>query len=146
MSKKFEFRLQKVLDIRAKDEEEAKIKFSEIQSQKIKIENKLKTLKNDYEKYSRQGICENIIDQKITMNYLNSLSNTIREVGSELSKTCEELENLRFNLIDKQVDRKSLQNLKEKKHKEFIKEEKLKEQIINDEFAIINFVRKKHAI
>jgi flagellar protein FliJ len=143
MSKNFKFRLQKVLDIRVRDEEEVKIKFSEIQSRKIKIENQLKTLKSDYDRYSRQGISGNIVNQKITINYLGALNNTIRDISSELSKACEELENLKSELINKQVDRKSLEKLKDQKHKEFLKEEDMKEQIINDEFAIISFARKQ---
>jgi flagellar FliJ protein len=143
MSKNFKFRLQKVLDIRVRDEEEVKIKFSEIQSRKIKIENNLKTLKGDYDRYSRQGICENIVNQKITINYLGALNNTIRDISLELNKACEELENLKSELINKQVDRKSLEKLKDQKHKEFLKEEDMKEQIINDEFAIISFARKQ---
>jgi flagellar protein FliJ len=143
MSKKFSFRLQKVLDIRVKDEEEVKIRFSEIQSRKIKIEDKLKTLKSDYDRYSRQGICENIVNQKITINYLGALNNTIRDISSEFNKACEELENLKSELINRQVERKSLEKLKEQKYTEFLKEEDMKEQIINDEFAIISFARKQ---
>lgn len=143
MSKKFSFRLQKVLDIRVKDEEEVKIRFSEIQSRKIKIEHKLKALKSDYDRYSRKGICENIVNQKITMNYLGALNNTIRDISSELIKACEELENLKSELINRQVERKSLEKLKEQKYTEFLKEEDMKEQIINDEFAIISFARKQ---
>ena len=143
MIKNFKFRLQKVLDIRIRDEEEAKIKFSEIQLRKIKVENKLKTLKDDYYKYSRQGISGTIVNQKITLNYLGALNNTIRDIGLELSEICEELEKLKSDLINKQVERKSLEKLKEQQYDEFLKEEDMKEQKANDEFSIINFIRKQ---
>ena len=46
----FKFRLQKVLDIKVKNEEESKIKYSKIQNEKRIVEEELKALKQNYKK------------------------------------------------------------------------------------------------
>ena len=51
MGKGYKFSLQKVLEIREEKEEESKRLFSESQSNKIKTENELNSLKDQYENY-----------------------------------------------------------------------------------------------
>ena len=50
------------------------------------------------------------------------------------------------NFIEKQINRKSLETLKENKLTKLRKEEERKEQIENDEFALYAYIRNKKKI
>ena len=119
----FKFRLQRVLDIKIKNEEESKIKYSKAQNEKRVVEKELDDLKQMYKKYENEIDVEDHISRIITFNYLNSLSNNINIKSNELSKKEELLNEARFNL-----------------HK---KKEELKEQATNDEFGMYSFLRHK---
>lgn len=140
---KFEFRLQKVLDIKVKSEEESKIRYSRAQNEKRIVEAELKSLEQNYNKYANEINIEDIVKRKITSNYLNSLSNTINVKSNELIKREDLLVEARLDLLNKQVERKSLEKLKENKFKLYKKTEEQKEQATNDEFGMYSFLRKK---
>ncbi|MGL5331053.1 MAG: flagellar export protein FliJ [Peptostreptococcaceae bacterium] len=140
---KFKFRLQKVLDIKVKNEEEVKIKYSKTQGEKVIVEKELESLKSNYDKYSNINKIDDVITQKITANYLNSLSYSIDLANKELQEKQRELKEVKEELINKQIERKSLEKLKENKFKSYKKEEERKEQNENDEFAIYSYFRNR---
>ncbi|MCC0641098.1 flagellar export protein FliJ [Clostridioides sp. ES-S-0001-03] len=146
LDKNFKFRLQKVLDLKMKDEEKIKMEFAKIQQKKIDIENNLENLESNYIKYSISKNNDSIQNQKITINYLLALNNSIKDLSEELDKSTNELEKARKQLIDKQIERKSLEKLKEKKYGQYYKEENLKEQKTNDEFASMSYLRKRQVL
>lgn len=139
----FKFKLQKVLDIKLSNEEESKLKYSKVECEKRLIEEDLKNLRSDYNKYSNVKNIEDIVTQKITSNYLNSLSNLIDDTNEKLIRKEEKLREAREDLLNRQIDRKSLEKIKEKKYKLHKKEEDFKEQAINDEFAVFSYYRRK---
>lgn len=139
----FKFKLQKVLDIKLSNEEESKLKYSKVEGEKKSIEEDLKNLRSDYNKYSNVENIEDIVTQKITSNYLNSLSSLIDDTNEKLIRKEEKLREAREDLLNKQIDRKSLEKIKEKKYKLHKKEEDLKEQAINDEFSVFSYYRSK---
>nr|WP_114108805.1 flagellar export protein FliJ [Clostridioides difficile] len=146
MDKNFRFRLQKVLDLKIKDEEEIKMEFAKIQQKKIDIETNLENLESNYSKYSISKNNDNVQNQKITINYLLALNNSIMDLSEELDKSTNELEKARKQLISKQIERKSLEKLKEKKYGQYYKEEQLKEQSTNDEFASMSYLRNRQVL
>ncbi|EGT5398755.1 flagellar export protein FliJ [Clostridioides difficile] len=146
MDKNFKFRLQKVLDLKIKDEEEIKMKFAKIQQKKIDIESNLENLESNYSKYSISKNNDSVQNQKITINYLLALNNSIMDLSEELDKSTNELEKARKQLISKQIERKSLEKLKEKKYGQYYKEEQLKEQSTNDEFASMSYLRNRQVL
>ncbi|MDB3085868.1 flagellar export protein FliJ [Clostridioides difficile] len=146
MDKNFKFRLQKVLDLKMKDEEKIKMEFAKIQQKKIDIENNLENLESNYNKYSISKDNDSIQNQKITINYLLALNNSIMDLSEELDKSTNELEKARKQLIDKQIERKSLEKLKEKKYGQYYREENLKEQKTNDEFASMSYLRNRQVL
>ncbi|WP_235675575.1 flagellar export protein FliJ [Clostridioides difficile] len=121
MDKNFKFRLQKVLDLKIKDEEEIKMEFAKIQQKKIDIESNLENLESNYSKYSISKNNDSVQNQKITINYLLALNNSIMDLSEELDKSTNELEKARKQLISKQIERKSLEKLKEKNMDSIIK-------------------------
>ncbi|WP_165479712.1 flagellar export protein FliJ [Clostridioides difficile] len=146
LDKNFKFRLQKVLDLKVKDEEEIKMEFDKIQQKKIDIETNLENLESNYSKYSISKNTDSIQNQKITINYLLALNNSIMDLSEELDKSTNELEKARKQLISKQIERKSLEKLKEKKYGQYYKEENLKEQNTNDEFASMSYLRNRQVL
>lgn len=140
---KYNFRLQKLLDIRFDREEESKIKFKEAQSEKNKVEFKLNGLKQSYDKYKNYKNQNSIIERKIKQQYLSALNHSINDTINDLMKKEEILDNSRNDLKQKQVERKTVEILKEKQKLAYIKEQNLIEQKTNDEFALYGYIRNK---
>lgn len=140
---KFNFRLQKLLDLKFEKEEEGKIVFKKAQDDKISAENKLENLKDSYSKYSQIRITGTVIEQKIMQNYLNAVSICIDETSDELQTKKKVLEEKRQELIKKQIERKTVEALKEKQKQNFDKKQKIIEQNFNDELALYGYIRKR---
>ncbi len=140
------FKLQKLLDIRAKAEEESKIKLTEAQNKKLKVEKNLAMLQENYHKYSSVRSFEDIITQKITVNYLSSLNQSIDFTNKELEVEKEKVNKAKEDLIEKQIKRKTLETLKEKSAERIKKEIERKEQNEADEFALYAYMRNKENV
>lgn len=140
---KFKFKLQKLLDIKVKDEEESKLRYTQAQNQKRIIENNLRNLENSYKKYSDIGMSKDIISQKITINYLAALTQSIKLTSEELRKEEINVSKAKKDFIEKQIDRKSLETLKENEFNRLKKEEDRLEQLKNDEFALYAYIRNR---
>lgn len=137
----FNFRLQKLLDLRAQKEEESKIDFKKSQDVKVQIEERLTSMKDSYHKYASTRMSGTIIEQKITQNYLNALNVYIDEANKDLKKQEIIVEQKRAVLVKKQIERKTVEVLRDKQKMEFEKNENLKEQSLNDELALYSFIR-----
>lgn len=137
----FGFRLQKLLDLRIQKEEESKIEFKKSQDVKKEIEKNLLSMTENYHEYSLKRLSGTVIEQKITQNYLNALNVLIDEASDNLEKQKKVVEDKRNVLIKKQVERKTVEVLKDKQKLEFEKNENLKEQRVNDELALYSFIR-----
>lgn len=138
---KFNFRLQKLLDLKFEKEEQGKVVFKKAQDDKLRAENELENLKENYIKYSEIRITGNVIQQKITQNYLNAISLCIDETTEELEKKSVILEEKRQELIKKQIERKTVETLKDKQKMIFNKKQKIIEQNFNDELALYGYIR-----
>lgn len=139
---KFNFRLQKLLDLKFQKEEQSKLVFKKAQEEKLKVEERLVSLKADYKKYSEVRMFGTVIEQKITHNYLEALISCIDETNVELENKNQILEQKRKELIEKQIERKTVETLKEKQKISFELETKLAEQNFNDELALYGYIRK----
>ncbi|WP_040211230.1 flagellar export protein FliJ [Clostridium polynesiense] len=142
MESKFNFGLQKLLDIRIEREEESKRYFLNAQCEKNRAEERLTELQSNYDKYNRVDNKETVVIKKIKKNYLNALTMTIDQAEKELEYKEIQLSRCREDLKDRQIDRKTVEVLKDKRYIEFIKQENLREQKMNDEFALYSFIRK----
>ncbi|MGJ0844982.1 flagellar export protein FliJ [Clostridium tertium] len=142
MSGNFKFRLEKLLEIRTEKEEESKRLFNKTEIEKQKTEEKLNNLKFNYEKYNGINKGESIVYQKIKRNYLFALDKGITETEKDLTIKLKELDIRREDLLKKQIERKTVDILKERKSLEFYKEEERKDQIFNDELTLYAYMRK----
>jgi flagellar FliJ protein len=137
----YKFRLQKLLDIRKDMEEKSKLKFKEAQREKNLVEEQLNGLKENYRIHRSVDANETIINQKIKQNYLNALNLAINETSVALRDKNKILEQKREELKKCQVEKKTVEILKEKQMDAFLKEQDLIEQRNNDEFALYAFIR-----
>ena len=144
MADVYKFRLQKLLDIRKDNEENSKLKFKEAQSEKNVVEAQLNSLKENYKIHRNINSDESIIHQKIKQNYLNAINFAITETKVVLEDKDNILEQKRENLKRCQIEKKTVEILKEKHVSDFLKEQNLIEQKTNDEFALYAFIRKKN--
>ncbi|MEG0181016.1 MAG: flagellar export protein FliJ [Paraclostridium sp.] len=139
----YKFKLQKLLDIRLKEEEESKVEYTKAQNDKREVEKNIEELDSNYKKYSQFNSFEDIVSQKIRLNYLHSITHTIEQCNIILEEKEQKVIEAKDNFIEKQIDRKSLETLKENKFNKLKKEEERKEQIENDEFALYAYMRNK---
>jgi len=138
---KYKFKLDKLLNIRKEKEEEAKKEFIEAQIKLNKTQEKLSELKDKFVKYSSANSEESVVERKIRNNYLNSLAIQIKEFSIKLENNKIEIEEKRKEVIARQIDRKTVERLKEKGKEVFIKEQDDIEQKANDEFALFGYIR-----
>lgn len=142
----YKFKLQKLLDIRIKEEEESKLEYTKAQNDKKTLEDNIKKLDCSYKKYAQFEESEDTISQKVRLNYLHSISQTIEQSNKILEAKEKIVLEAKDKFIEKQIDRKSLETLKENKLIKLRKEEARKEQIENDEFALYAYMRNKKNI
>ncbi|OOM79939.1 flagellar export protein FliJ [Clostridium sp. BL-8] len=143
MAERFKFGLQKLLEIRISKEEESKRLLIESQREKNKIEERLKELKDNYDKYKGITPNEDVVYQKLKRYYIQGVQSGIRTAEKDLDVKNIEINNRRKDLIVKQVERKTVQTLKDKKYNSYIKEQDRIEQINIDELALYAYMRGK---
>lgn len=137
----YKFHLQKLLDIRLDNEKESTRFFIESQRQKILVEQKLSVLKDNYQRFNVLKKGETIVEQKIKNNYLNALNSNINETNNELKIKDELVDIKRSDLKQRQIERKTVESIKENRLQAFIEEQERKERVVNDELGLYAFMR-----
>lgn len=141
MAERFKFGLDKLLEIRKEKEEESKRLFTESQREKKKIEEKLEMLKENYHRYKGISPDEDVVYQKLKRYYLQGVQSGIKSTEKDLAIKNQEIDKRRKDLTVKQMERKTVQTLKDKKYAAYIKEQERIEQITIDELALYAYVR-----
>ena len=141
MAERFKFGLDKLLEIRKAKEEESKRLFTESQREKRSIEEKLEELNKDYHKYKGIAPNEDIVYQKLKRYYLQGVQSGIKSSEKDLVIKNQEIDKRRRDLTVKQMERKTVQTLKDKKYEAYVKEQDRVEQINLDELALYAYVR-----
>ncbi|AIY85976.1 MULTISPECIES: flagellar export protein FliJ [unclassified Thermotoga] len=134
----FRFRLQRIYDVRRKEEETLKNDLSKINE---KVENikriiqQLSTEKKQIESnFLHKGVLrkEDLLNMEMQMVFYEE---EIKKRQSELYELLKEQEETRRKLFEKMKERKILEKLKERKMREYLYEENLKERKTMDEIA-----------
>ncbi|GAA0078709.1 flagellar export protein FliJ [Clostridium sp. CTA-5] len=141
MAERFKFGLEKLLQIRQDKEEESKRLFTKTQREKQNTEKKLHELKDNYDKYKGITPGEDVVYQKLKRYYLQGVQNGIRQTEKELIVKTQKVDEARKELVLKQVDRKTVEILKEKQYLAYVKEEERVEQVNLDEIALYSYIR-----
>lgn len=140
---KYKFRLQKLLDMRKEMEQKSIMEFQKARKESMLVKEKLDGLRKSYEKYKNISEIKGVVEQKMARVYLNSLTYSIDDAENKLKLKMKIVSQRREELKKKQVDRKTVDILKEKDEASFIKEQNRLEQNANDEFALQGFLRAK---
>jgi len=143
LAERFKFGLDKLLEIRKEKEEESKRLFTESQREKRKIEEKLEELNQSYHKYKGITPNEDIVYQKLKRYYIQGVQSGIKSNEKDLSLKNQEVDKRRRDLTVKQMERKTVQTLKDKKYDSYVKEQDRVEQINLDELALYAYVRNR---
>jgi flagellar FliJ protein len=144
LAERFKFGLEKLLEMRIAKEEESKRLFTESQREKKRIEEKLEELKENYHKYNGISPNEDVVYQKLKRYYIQGVQSGIKSTEKELALKNQEIERTRKELTEKQMERKTVETLKEKKYSAYIKEQDRIEQINIDELALYAYVRNQN--
>ena len=142
MANGFKFSLEKLLEMRKTREEEGKKLFNNSQQELQKSINKLNDLNDKYKQYNGISAGETVIYQKLKKNYLIALNKGIEQTEIEIEKKQKEVDYRREQLKVRQIERKTVDILREKRFNQFMADKKRKEEIANDEFALYAHMRK----
>ena len=143
MNKQFKFSLEKLLEMRKTREEEGKKLFNSSQRELQMSKDKLNELHDNYNKYNGITPGESLVYQKLKKNYLMALNKGILQAEKEIEIKQKEVDYRREQLKIRQIERKTVDILREKRYNQFIWEQNYKEQIQNDEFALYAHMRKQ---
>ncbi len=138
--KKFQFRLQRVLETKEVAERECQRKLGEIQHQLTIAENELRVLTDELE-LEREGqrkMVQGIIragDYVLRHKYQKDLELRISFKNSEINKIASKVEKARLILIEASKEKKVLEKLKERRFEEHRKETETKQQNILDDIG-----------
>lgn len=142
MEPNFKFRLEKVLEIKIKKENEHMISHSKIMNEKITLEKEIESLELQYNTYSEMNYLEeDSFKRKIAYNYMNSLFQTIRMKKDLLEIIDERYRESLSQMVILQSERKALEELKAKQYKKFLEQLEQEEEALNDEFSSQTYFR-----
>lgn len=136
--KNFEFRLEKVLNVREIEEDLAQNELVKARHEARKIEKDINYL-NEIQKETYSFLRGDKIDPAKSLQarrYLNVNRTKISKAERRLEKQGEIVEDKREEVVEKSQNRKMLETLKEKAANKFYKESIAKEQKELDELAI----------
>lgn len=137
----FKFKLEKILDMRLKKEEESAIVFKSAQMEKQVVQDKLDELESDFNKHKKISSSDTVVYQKIKRIYMQNVSKVIESTKKELEKKQVVVEEKRADVLRKQIERKTVEKLKERQYQSFVKERNRVESVANDEFALFAYFR-----
>ena len=144
----YKFRLQKVLDVKEKEEDNKKNEMSLVNFEIEKAKKQLEELYDELEENSKQRQDKNSsgssIQELLELNkYIDYLKNTaIKQKIEEIENLQKKLEDKKEEFIDIRRQRKSYENLKDKDYQKFLEKETKDEEKIIDE--IVSFTARKN--
>ncbi len=145
---KFIYRMQSILNLKYKMEEQAKMEFAAARIKLDEEEEKLKILferKADYEEAGRKLredslVVQDILDNK---NAISQFEYFIEEQKIQVHRAEEKLEEKRIKLQEVMQERKAQEKLREKAFEVFIKEENSRESKEIDELTSYTYGQKR---
>lgn len=139
MAKKFSFRLDRVLDLRAQLEDQARMMLARAQAEHDEQEARVEDLRNRLaEHMGKQAEARKSSgDLWLWDNYKRALENDVAEAQVRLRELALKLQKARKEAVDRSRDRKLLEKLKETQARKHDEEEHLREQKENDEMATL---------
>ncbi len=134
--RRFQFRLEKILNLRKYREREWEQKLAVISGICIELENRIKMLTMEKQRVAFRYAIGTEVDVSTLISrelYTLRIDKGIEELEQELAKRKKELEEVRKRYLEVSKERKVLEKLKERQEKKYYYEQKLEEiKIIDD--------------
>lgn len=146
---RFNFKLQRVLQIKKYKEEELKTQLANLKRQYLQQQTILWTLQENLEEQlitltEKQRKLTNTIEEiRWSYNYIIKLHQDIENQKKKLDELNQKIKELTIKLIGASQERQILENLKERKLNQFKLEVEKEEQEFMDEVGISRYVRKQ---
>lgn len=138
----FRFSLQKVLDYREQLEEEAKNRFALVQRQYREAKAQLAALSSELETQEARlygQVIDNAGERWLLESFIKGLRADIEATSAPVQNLRVTRDEMRRILAARSMDKKLLEKLKERKYRQFLLDERLKEQRFNDEIATLRY-------
>ena len=136
------FSLQKVLDYREQLEEEAKNRFALVQRQYREAKAQLAALSSELETQEARlygQVIDNAGERWLLESFIKGLRADIEATTARVQNLRATRDEMRRILAARSMDKKLLEKLKERKYRQFLLDERLKEQRFNDEIATLRY-------
>ena len=145
---KFQYRMQSILNIKLKMEEQAKMQFAQAQSKVNEEEAKLQALVNRKKNYETE--LKDVLQNKLDLTKIDELQSAvirmeefIVEQQREVDKAIRILEKERQKLTEVMIERKSHEKLKENAFEQFLQDLNSAEGKEVDELTSYTYGQKK---
>lgn len=138
----FRFSLQKVLDYREQLEEEAKNRFALVQRQYREAKAQLAALSSELETQEARlygQVIDNAGERWLLESFIKGLRADIEATTARVQNLRATRDEMRRILAARSMDKKLLEKLKERKYRQYLLDERLKEQRFNDEIATLRY-------
>ncbi len=146
--KRFRFSLQTILDLREREEDEAKQelaeKENELQQKRLKVEESRDVLITymDDQKAGRASN-QSVVELRHSVSWRHKLKIDINNAGKEYNEVLVDIDHARARLVKATAKRKMMELLKDKQLDQWKKERDRKDQQFLDELASNAHIRKK---
>lgn len=141
MAKRFQFKLQKVLDYREQLEEQARMNLARAQAEHDEQQRLVNEIERKRREYERKGFAKDATPADIWLwrQYLEALKRDFNQQRAELQRLALKLKNARKIAVQRSKDRKLLEKLKEKQAKAHHEEERHKESKEAEELSALRY-------
>jgi len=141
---KFNFRLQAVLEVRAKKEEAAQRALARAWREYRRLLHGLNETKRRLEEASAPaGGVLDVTEQQHLALYRGALAERLRLQEKAVRAAAAAVEAKRREAVRARQERQVIEKVKEKRYGEFLREEAAAEAKINDELALYSFMRRR---
>lgn len=142
----FFWRLQRVLDVREKEETVLRSEFVSLSDKITEIKGAISAIRERIQEMLEKLSCkdpgERIVEQQMFMQYAEFSEQEIKRLESEADSVEEQRKEKIKQLKEKHIEIKSLEKLRENAKKKFEQDVQRREQSQTDDFNNIKFVTK----
>lgn len=145
--KKFRFRLDTLLNIRKRKEDEIKLRLAEKNRQYIEAQRKVNSIHDQLKELQssekeRRGSNESIMMLRHSVSYRFKLKEDLLQAGKKVDEIRGEIARVRKTLVTATRDRRAIELVKERRLAEWKKEYRTEEQSFIDDVSQQGFIRK----
>ena len=137
--KRFDFRLERFLDIKKYRERDWEMKLSKAAGNCLKIKREMDEIKiikmNSFQKQSGSGILLNLDDLRAQEFYRLRLDQSSDRLRMDLIQKRKEMADIKKEYLNASKEKKVLEKLREKKERQYYKEQKINDDKITDDIT-----------